>query len=193
MAPKIRHPKPLVKRKNFVAQGTCGNSTNISGYLVPKAGGANIPGTKLDSNKKKHWGLVFKNIKDGAYKLVVNETTAAPALAAAADTLDFTVAAAPPPPPPGPDITFPATGDSVTTTFYPYGTSGVNIVDPNGISFYDPAGANQEYGTLLQQIDSNGFWYGSVEDLDAWTQPGNYNLDVSNGTVTTSTGITISP
>jgi hypothetical protein len=203
MAPTIRHPEKNKNRKIrcrlFVGHGKCGNAANtISGYLIPKAGGANIKPVKVDRTTRKHWGLVFKKVPDGAYTLHVDETpvgASAAASGATFDEVDFTVAAAPIPPSLA-DVVYPATTDAVPATFYPYGTSQSNIVDPNGISFYEAStSANQQYATLQQQTDpGDGSWYGIVQNLDAWPTASSYDIDVSNGGGTaTNTKITLSP
>jgi hypothetical protein len=195
MAVQIKHPKNKpVPRKSFVANGKCTNSANVSGYLK-QPGKPNIRGVLISRNKK-HWGLIFKNVGDGDYTLHVDEAAGVDAksgcaTAASSDEVDFSVRASPGPSP-APDITYPGNMENVNYTFYPYGTSGAEI-DLSSIKFYDAT--NRKDGSLLQQIDAQGFWYGVVEDLDLSGFPsgGSYSLDVSNGSVATRTNITITP
>jgi hypothetical protein len=193
---KILHPKhkSQVTKKFLIVQGKCDNSAKVSGYVVKKgAAGPKYNGQLLTSANNKHWGLLFKNLPNDSYTLVVNQVNSP----IVTDTIDFDVLVPTsplPPPQMPPQVTYPAPGDNVPAAgFFPYGTSTSNI---SSIVFANPLGTLSVNGTVTQQPDSEGFWTASVTGIDTWpTGLGNfYKLDVSNSSGTTTVNsIVIAP
>ena len=72
---KIHYPKrngPKHKQKLIVIQGTCDDSTKVTGVLTDRQGNP-IAGAKLTSNNLKHWGYRYKLVKD-TYRFTITQT-----------------------------------------------------------------------------------------------------------------------
>jgi hypothetical protein len=152
----------------------------VSGFVVKKGTTMKIFGQLL-ANKKKHYGLIFRNVTDGDYTLTVEQRNSAPET----ETSDFTIADRPAVPA-APVVLDPTAAMELSFEFYPYGIGTENITD---VTFKDSSGSPSVSGTVNEQPSAgNGnFWYATVTAPETWPTGPNtdYTLEVTNRTGTT--------